>query len=143
MWEKGKIIEVSEEKLKIIVEREENCGSCNLCKQGREGVKIMEVTRPPGEFKVGQKVKIELSERAMVKGVLLLYFLPLLGLILGIALGEYWGNTLAWLSPRRDLFAFGLGIFFLTLLIIVAGFISRRDRLIRVKNIVVINEIRR
>lgn len=47
--------------------------------------------RDPLGVRVGERVSVGILEKNLLRGALMAYFLPLLGLILGALIGQYWG----------------------------------------------------
>ena len=72
-------------KLCALIVRSEACGDCHACDFGKK--EMMYYPLPTGNFKEGDKVEIEISDRALGKATLIAYGLPLLCMLLGLTLG--------------------------------------------------------
>lgn len=87
MVEQGVIADVKNGKLIVNIERHAACGSCKACSMGEGKTMRIEFENTIGAEK-GDEVKIELDDSLILKGAILFYFVPLLGLILGIFAGR-------------------------------------------------------
>ena len=72
-------------KLCALIVRSEACGDCHACDFGKK--EMMYYPLPTGNFNEGDKVEIEISDRALGKATLIAYGLPLLCMLLGLTLG--------------------------------------------------------
>ena len=87
MIETGKILEIKGDRVKISLPLKEGCSTCGKCTLGK-GEKYMrlEVETIPGA-RVGDEVMVEVPERDPLVAALLLFGIPLLGLLAGGAAG--------------------------------------------------------
>ncbi|MBR3928658.1 MAG: SoxR reducing system RseC family protein [Clostridia bacterium] len=88
-------------KLCAMIERPEACGDCRACDFGRK--EKMHYPLSEGNYKEGDKVLIEISDRALGRATLIAYGLPLLSMLLGLTLGAVlfkaeWAQALSALS---------------------------------------------
>ncbi|MFN3269112.1 MAG: SoxR reducing system RseC family protein [Candidatus Kapaibacteriota bacterium] len=113
LTEKGKIVEVKGNKLKIEVPRREECDHCGslFCSLKERNSAVIEVEATEG-FKVGDSVEIQLPGKQLVWVTCLIYLFPLLILVASIYFGfEFTGNVL-----YSSLLAFTfVGIYFLVI----------------------------
>lgn len=72
-------------KLCALIVRSEACGDCHACDFGKK--EEMYYPLPQGNYKEGDKVTIEISDRALGRATLIAYGLPLLCMLIGLALG--------------------------------------------------------
>lgn len=82
------------------------CGSATLAKvlgQRRSRVRALN----PLQAQTGERVVIGLAEQALVKGALAVYLVPLLSLLAGALVGDYWAARLGLENP--DPLTIGLG----------------------------------
>ncbi|MCM8803632.1 MAG: SoxR reducing system RseC family protein [Candidatus Omnitrophica bacterium] len=91
MKEKGKIIEVKDDIVIVLMEEKEKCKSCGLCKKVIPRQPIIEAENLI-DAKVGDNVEIEINEDAIFKISLYIYGFPLLGFILGIIFAYFLKN---------------------------------------------------
>jgi sigma-E factor negative regulatory protein RseC len=96
MIEIGKILEIRGDRVKISLPLKEGCSTCGKCTLGK-GEKYMrlEVETIPGA-RVGDEVMVEVPERDPLVAALLLFGIPLLGLLAGGGAGyllfSSWGG---------------------------------------------------
>lgn len=72
-------------KLCALIVRSEACGDCHACDFGKK--EEMHYPLPQGDYKEGDKVMIEISDRALGRATLIAYGLPLVCMLLGLSLG--------------------------------------------------------
>ncbi len=72
-------------KLCALIVRSEACGDCHACDFGKK--EEMHYPLPEGDYKEGDKVMLEISDRALGRATLIAYGLPLVCMLLGLALG--------------------------------------------------------
>ena len=72
-------------KLCALIVRSEACGDCHACDFGKK--EIMHYPLPAGTYTEGDKVFIEISERALGRATLIAYGLPLLCFLMGLLIG--------------------------------------------------------
>lgn len=90
------------------------CGACtqvcssSLLQQylGRRRAPL--AVRCPLAVQVGDRVVIGIDERALLWGSLLVYVLPLCGLLAGAALASAWGGQADWLVPLGGALGFAV-----------------------------------
>lgn len=82
MTEEGVVVSLEAGRAKISLARSDFCSRCRLCKEGGKGAMFLEVIAEEG-VKVGDRVEVEIPPGEVVKATLLLFLLPLLGLIGG------------------------------------------------------------
>ncbi|MEO0092960.1 MAG: SoxR reducing system RseC family protein [candidate division WOR-3 bacterium] len=90
MEENGRIVEITAEGAKVEVVPTSICGSCvsaSICAALGSKTKIVLASNPINA-QVGDLVKIEIKEKSRTTSFLLVFGLPILGLLIGIILGE-------------------------------------------------------
>ncbi len=122
--EVGTVVEVRAPGVVIVrCEKHSMCGHCAssaLCHLGSDGqVRLVEAGNPLGAS-VGEQVRVAVSTRAFLQSALVLYGVPLFGLLLGAVGGNFLGPRL-YPGVAADLYAAGSAM---TLL--VASFVSIR-----------------
>ncbi len=118
----GQVIELAENNKALVRVRQNlSCASCGRCggffgdPEKRRDM-LVEVNNPIGA-KAGQLVRLEARAGEMLMAAFLLYFVPLMGLLLGIFIGRSWAlNAGSAISP--DLFGLGLGMVFMVLIFV-------------------------
>ena len=67
------------------ITRSEACGECHACEFGR--TEKMYYNLPDGNYKEGDRVTLEVSDRTLSRATLVAYGIPLAALIVGLILG--------------------------------------------------------
>ena len=81
----GKVVSSSGNTLEVCFERPEMCAQCGACmgrKPHEETVKIS------GSAAVGDMVDVEIPDAKIVKVSLIAYIIPLIGLLIGLLIGQ-------------------------------------------------------
>lgn len=102
--ERGQVVAVERDRIRILVERSSSCGSCQAraaCGQG-----LSEALRPGRSHElqvqcdlpvaVGDQVVVGVAANWIVRGAMLVYLLPLLALLAGAILAERSGLGEGW-----------------------------------------------
>ncbi|NLX90121.1 MAG: SoxR reducing system RseC family protein [Firmicutes bacterium] len=126
----GKVVELAEDdKALVRVRKNSICGNCGRCgglfgdPEKRQEM-LVEVNNPIGA-KAGQMVRLEARAGEMLLAAFLLYFVPLVGLLLGIIAGRSWAlNSLPSVNP--DLFGLGLGLVLMVLVFLFLRLSEKR-----------------
>jgi sigma-E factor negative regulatory protein RseC len=91
--EEGRVIAGEGDLVRVEMERKSACATCRACSLGRANTVVTEAKNPLGA-RIGQRVKVEISSPAILKGAFFVYIFPLFGLIFGMGLGLAIGNRL-------------------------------------------------
>jgi len=83
MKEKGKIVELKENKAVVLMEEKEKCKSCGLCKKIIGKQQVIEAENVIKAV-AGDIVEVEINEDDLFKISLFIYGFPLLGFIAGV-----------------------------------------------------------
>ena len=89
----GRVIGTQDGVLEVCFERPEMCAQCGACmghKPHEETVKI------EGDAMVGDTVAVEMPDAKIVKVSLIAYIIPLIGLLLGLLIGQTLLNNDLW-----------------------------------------------
>ena len=117
MGEKGLVINVKDHLAVIQMKRKEACAECRArsCLAGMKKEEMIIEAENECDAKVGDWVIMELRNNSFIKAVLILYGIPMIGLLVGILLGYY---VLYQYLPmiNREILSFGVGIL-MTLLV--------------------------
>ena len=90
----GKVLALKGELAVVRFVRSDACGHCNACFHLGSNEADLEIQNTL-DAQVGDVVAIELRGKSMVRASLLLYGVPLLGLLLGVLIGSQWGDLYA------------------------------------------------
>lgn len=90
----GKVMSTAEGRVVVRFMRSDACGHCNACFSLGSHEADVELDNPLGA-RVGDVVSIELKGSGMVRASLIMYGLPLLGLLAGVVVGAQWGDLYA------------------------------------------------
>lgn len=74
-------------KLCAVIVRSEACGDCHACDFGKKEEMHYPLTQ--GDYKEGDKIIIEISDRALGHATLIAYGFPLVCMLAGLVLGAY------------------------------------------------------
>jgi len=118
MREEGTVVEVEDGRATVRMEPGEHCQGCNICAR-LSGETCVSVSLDEGaEVGVGDRVSIEVPAELSYTGILLVYGLPLAGLLAGAVTGSLIVDT--WLEEVRHA---QLVPVVLSLLGVLAGFL--------------------
>ena len=99
----GLVIAVEDNAVVVQTQRVSTCGSCAskqgcgtaaLAKGMGKGVTEIRIVTDL-DVKVGDRVTLAIEESALLKGSLFIYLFPLMAMILGSLVGDYYSNRLA------------------------------------------------
>lgn len=140
MFEEGKIIEINGSSIKVEVNRSLVCGSCHACTKVDDGFFVIRANSNISGLKVGQKVKIELPDATLLKGTLLLYGLPILGLLAGAIIGNAISKSLNLDLIVQEILPVVFGFLMLGITFLFIGYRSKkRQKHFRAKIVKVIH----
>lgn len=88
----GRVISVSEEEAKVLVQKHSACKNCGECHDTSQEVRIAN----SAELDRGDIIALELEGRSLSTAAVMIYLLPLIGLIGGYLLGVYLGFKQEW-----------------------------------------------
>lgn len=119
----GQVIELTgKDKALVKVRQHHACGSCGACGRvfgdpEQRDTFMVEVNNPVGAKK-GQLVRLEIGEREMLLAALLLYLVPLVGLLIGLFAGR--GLAISYgLGGNPDFWGLGLGLALMVLVFVL------------------------
>jgi len=121
MGEIGQVLSVKEDLVEIALNRPDACGHCNACSIGVEKEATVLEAENGCHAKVGEMVEISLEESQFLLAVVIMYILPLIGLLSGIIIGYLLGGKMG-MDPE----VIGL-IFGFLLLAMTYGLIKKNE----------------
>ena len=89
MRETGTVVEMAGHVARVQVEQGPHCGSCCACSALSGGSAELEVPTDT-TLEVGSRVVVEIPEQSSWVSSLLLFGLPLVGLVAGVVVGQEW-----------------------------------------------------
>ncbi|WP_073026859.1 SoxR reducing system RseC family protein [Lutispora thermophila] len=110
MLEFGKIIEVDNGIAKVLITRHAACGDCGACQVGRENLNMILTVENTVGGNPGDKVEIELKTENFLFATLIMYGIPLLGLIIGLVGGYYAAKALGYNENLSQMIAAVAGL---------------------------------
>lgn len=112
MAEKGVVVELNGELAVIKMMRSEACAKCRACVAGMSEKEMSIVAENACGAQVGDWVEMELRENGFYKAVLIMYGIPLIGLVSGILAGYFLLAPALSLGGQNaaDLLSFATGI---------------------------------
>ena len=81
----GKVVGTDGKMLEVCFERPEMCAKCGAC-MGRKPHEL--TVRIEGHAEVGDHVDVEMPDAKIVKVSLIAYIIPLIGLLIGLLIGQ-------------------------------------------------------
>ncbi len=85
----GRVIKIENGQMLISMKRDSACGSCESCAAGCESKEHIIKAKPRANYNVGDLVSIKVDSRKMLRGVMMVYLVPLLAFLLGIFASNY------------------------------------------------------
>lgn len=108
---------LKDETAEVITDRKGGCGGCEQshgCRSCLSGAKVVSTVKNPVGAEPGDVVVIDITNKGLWTGALLFYILPILFLIFGTIMGEYFGRL--WFSTGTStlivsaMLGFGIGL---------------------------------
>lgn len=121
----GRVTEISDTKVKVVITRHSSCESCGACGIGAKPEMDFILNNDIGA-QVGDRVVIELRSKALLRAAFLVYAIPLAALIVGFLLGQRIGASGGMAPAQAELTGIGSGLLFMILAFLV---LRRLDRL--------------
>lgn len=90
----GRVLSAEAGRAVVRFVRSDACGHCNACFSLGSHEADIEIDNPLGA-RPGDMVSIEMKGSGMVRASLIMYGVPLLGLLAGVAVGAQWGDLYA------------------------------------------------
>lgn len=125
--EVGYVVEVTGNTARVEMDDTEECAGCSAkarCFSGREGKRVIDAWDPLGVMP-NQQVRVRWDERARFKATLIVYALPLAGLVLGAWGGSQLARRIGQ-SDAVDFWAAGSAFLSLILCFLLIRFLNRR-----------------
>ncbi len=115
MQETGVVIRVTDERADVAIEHAREggvraCGGCTMCRP-RGGHRFV-LSVPAGELSENDRVTVEVPVPSPWRGIVLVFALPVLALMVGLALGTYWTGLHGWLGLGAEGTALATGVIF-------------------------------
>lgn len=111
MAEKGLVTNVKGEYAIVRLIRQEACAKCRGCIAGMTEKEMFLEAENACDASIGDWVLIDLRDNGFLHAVLIMYGIPLIGLMVGLLVG-YFGISpiLGFTEGTRDFFSFALGV---------------------------------
>ena len=124
--EQGEVVSVHGNTATVKIKANESCEKCRLCKRISSTEMIVEAlfTKPVHE---GDRVVISIKPGTIVKSAVILYILPLIGLIIGYYFGKFIGSILR-ITIKGELFPASMSLIFLFLTFIPIRLYDRKKQ---------------
>jgi sigma-E factor negative regulatory protein RseC len=108
MAEFGQVVKVLNGDVRVRLNRQEACAKCGACTAGLESKDMFIEATNIAKAKMDDWVEIQLEEANFIKAVAIMYGIPLIGLLLGLALGSLAGNY--WFPGFADILGIIAGL---------------------------------
>ncbi len=86
--EKGKVVTIDGEKVKVVFSRGAGCGSCKACSEGQNKNEMEIVAYNDCNAKIGDTVKVSIETEFLLKATGIMYGIPLITMMCGFLLGN-------------------------------------------------------
>ncbi len=93
MEEVGRVVEVKENLVKVVIPTKEACQKCGACLLTALGKEAVAEAENKAQARVGDMVKVEIKEKTALTAAFILYVIPLIFFFLGYFFGLYLGKT--------------------------------------------------
>lgn len=113
----GQVIKIDSEHMIISMKRDSACGSCESCAAGCESKEHIIKAKLRNDYKVGDFVSIKVDSRQMLKGVMMVYLVPLLAFLIGIFASNYLFKKFDFKIP--DFYSIIIGVILLIISLII------------------------
>lgn len=117
MAEIGQVTELKGDLVRVKLQRHDACNHCNACTAGVETEEMMLEAENLCSAEAGDLVEISLEESNFLAAVLIMYTIPLAGLLLGVLIGYYVGIAIG-MNPEVVALIIGFGLLIITYLVI-------------------------
>ncbi len=107
--EKGRVIKVDGEKVRVSFKRGAGCGSCKACSEGQNENEMEIVAYNDCNAKLNDFVEVSIETEFMLKATGIMYGIPLVTMLIGFLIGNF----------VSQLVSFVTGIIFLTVTYII------------------------
>lgn len=104
----GHVIEVKGDQVRLEMVRNAACDSCHACTIGTESKTLELSALNLCDAKTGDLVAVKLENKSFLTAVIIIYGIPLIALLVGMAAGIYIGKL--YFLPLQELFAIGAGL---------------------------------
>lgn len=120
----GRIIKIEAGEMLISMKRDSACGSCESCAAGCESKEHIIKAKPRANYNVGDLVSIKVDSRKMLRGVMMVYLVPLLAFLIGIFASNYIFNKLSFKVP--DFYSIIIGVVLLLISLVIVKSYDKR-----------------
>ncbi|NLL82598.1 MAG: SoxR reducing system RseC family protein [Tissierellia bacterium] len=112
------------DKVELEIQRSGGCGSCNKCGGSPEKKMHILTINNSINAKVGDYVEVQGESKDLFKYTLIVYMIPFIFLILGIALGHVYFKSNG--NSNYELLSFGVGVVFLFISALIVKYIDKK-----------------
>ena len=120
----GRVIKIENGQMLISMKRDSACGSCESCAAGCESKEHIIKAKPRANFEVGDLVSIKVDSRKMLRGVMMVYLVPLLAFLLGIFVSNYIFSKLSF--KVQDFYSIIIGVVLLLISLVIVKSYDKR-----------------
>lgn len=92
MRETGEVVNTSGDTVTVRIKRTSACAHCKACDFGMNSDEMRVTAKNACNAKTGDRVRVELKPESFISAALILYGLPLIGLLAGVWLGSVAGT---------------------------------------------------
>lgn len=124
MFETGTLIKTEGTKALVSMERNVRCSTCSVCGKGEGGYVTIEAENSI-DARAGEKVRLHIDDAVVMKGIIMMYGIPLVSLLVGFSGGVLLGKWFGWSADAQVALAVVLGI---ALIVLTGRAIARSMR---------------
>ena len=118
MREKAIVVAYKGNKAQVEILRSSACDNCKGCAVGTKNKTFRVWVNNPLNAEIGQRVEIELESSIFLSATFIAYIVPLLAFLIGIILGYKFADFFNFTLVEPFAFLIGIGIMFISYLII-------------------------
>ena len=127
MGERGQVVGMDNEYLKVQIQRNKACEKCRACMPSSDGTHMILNAKNECDAEIGDWVSIDLDNSVFMYAVMIMYGIPLVTMLMGFGLG-LWIAHILWL-PLGEIIGFLTGVAFAAITyIIIKLFEHKIDR---------------
>ncbi|WZL71524.1 SoxR reducing system RseC family protein [Clostridiaceae bacterium 35-E11] len=114
MHQSGKVIEISDNRAKILMTKHAACGDCGACQHGAENMNMHIIAANELNAKVGDMVEVNMETQNVLGAAFIVYVIPLFMMLFGIAGGSYLLKSIG-IIENAEIYGAMIGFAFMTI----------------------------
>lgn len=119
MKREGKVTAVNGENATVVLMKHSACGDCGACHMGEENMNITIDALNNAGAQIGNKVVVDMETQDVLTAAFIVYGIPLIMLIIGVASGNFLFGKLMGMEKNIELFSFIIGLVLMTVCFLI------------------------